>query len=231
MNKAWWYSHTHMLLAYIPTNKNNRLFLLRCCIYSTNKCYNANICWHYNNNKQEKCHACLCLQWKSFITSGPEFKKLFPCSSQLNTKFILLINVKNCWHFHIYLHVNTTSERLKERNFFICRYFSFFWVVEISCSVELSMKKKIITAGPVSDRIIQKIGFLSTILILFFIKTYLSGCWDHHKKDCFEPAFVLYIICVQAWDKQQGPSDRVDFMSVFNLFACWIILHCRFLFN
>ena len=29
----------------------------------------------------------------------------------------------NCWHFNIYKHDNTTSERLKARNVFICRYF------------------------------------------------------------------------------------------------------------
>ena len=37
--------------------------------------------------------------------------------------------------------INTISERLKKaRHFFICRYFIFI-AVEISCSVELSMKK------------------------------------------------------------------------------------------
>ena len=31
--------------------------------------------------------------------------KLFPCSAQLSTKFILFVNFKNakdCWHFNIY---------------------------------------------------------------------------------------------------------------------------------
>ena len=38
--------------------------------------------------------------------------------------------------------INRISERLnKARHFFICLYFSFLLAVEISCSVELSMKK------------------------------------------------------------------------------------------
>ena len=38
----------------------------------------------------------------SFITTGPEVIKLFPCSTQLSTKLILLINVNNFLHFNIY---------------------------------------------------------------------------------------------------------------------------------
>ena len=38
--------------------------------------------------------------------------------------------------------INTSSERLQARNFFICGYFSFYeQLVEILCSVELSMNK------------------------------------------------------------------------------------------
>ena len=38
--------------------------------------------------------------------------------------------------------INTISERLKARNFFICRYLSFkLKAVKISCSVNLSIKK------------------------------------------------------------------------------------------
>ena len=70
---------------------------------------------------------------------GPEVIKLFSCSTQLNTKFIVLINVKMPTNVGISTFmrmINTTSERLKDRNFFICRYFSFY-----EHSVELSMKK------------------------------------------------------------------------------------------
>ena len=43
--------------------------------------------------------------------TGPEVIKLFLFSTQLSKKFISMIN--------------TTSERLKAGNFFICRYFIF----------------------------------------------------------------------------------------------------------
>ena len=53
--------------------------------------------------------------------------KLFSYSTQLSTKFILLINVKMptiVGMLTFIRMINTTSERLKARNFFICRYFS-----------------------------------------------------------------------------------------------------------
>ena len=59
--------------------------------------------------------------------SGLEFIKLFPCSTQLSTEFILLINVKMLTIVGILTFIsmiNTTSERLNARNFFIFRYFS-----------------------------------------------------------------------------------------------------------
>ena len=52
--------------------------------------------------------------------------KLF--SAQLSTKYILLINVKMLTIVGILTFIsmiNTTSERLKATNFFICQYFSF----------------------------------------------------------------------------------------------------------
>ena len=76
---------------------------------------------------------------------GPEVIKLFPCSTQLSTRFILLVNVKmptiGGTKFTLLINVkmptivgiltfismkNTTSERLKKRNFFICRYLIFY---------------------------------------------------------------------------------------------------------
>ena len=60
---------------------------------------------------------------------GLEVIKLFPCSTHLSTKFILLINVKMPTIVGILTFIsmiNTTSERLKARNFLICRYFSFY---------------------------------------------------------------------------------------------------------
>ena len=61
--------------------------------------------------------------------TGPEVIKLFSCSTRLSTKFILLKNVKMPTIVGILTFIsmiNTTSERLKARNFVICRYFSFY---------------------------------------------------------------------------------------------------------
>ena len=54
---------------------------------------------------------------------------IFSCSIQLSMKFILLINVKMPTivdSLTVISMINTISERLKARNFFICRYFSFY---------------------------------------------------------------------------------------------------------
>ena len=59
----------------------------------------------------------------------PRGSKTFSCSTQLSTKFILLIKVKMSTILGILTFIsmiNTTSERLKARNFFIYRYFSFY---------------------------------------------------------------------------------------------------------
>ena len=58
----------------------------------------------------------------------PEVIKLFSYSTQLSTKFILLIIFKMPTIVGILTFnsmINTTSERPKARHFFICRYFSF----------------------------------------------------------------------------------------------------------
>ena len=69
-------------------------------------------------------------KWLKIMISEarPEVIKLFPCSTQLSTKFILLINVEMPTIVEILTFmgmINTTSERLKARKFFICQYFSF----------------------------------------------------------------------------------------------------------
>ena len=56
-------------------------------------------------------------------TVDPEVIKLFSCLTQQSTKLILLINVDILTFISM---MNTTSERLKARNFFICHYFSFY---------------------------------------------------------------------------------------------------------
>ena len=58
---------------------------------------------------------------------GPEVIKLLPCSTQLSTKFILLINVKMPTIVGILTFlsmINTSSEGRKARSVFFCRYFS-----------------------------------------------------------------------------------------------------------
>ena len=65
--------------------------------------------------------------WEDTDQTGPEVIKLFPYSTQLSKKFILLINVKMPTIVGILTFIsmiNATSERYKARNFFICRYFS-----------------------------------------------------------------------------------------------------------
>ena len=60
---------------------------------------------------------------------GPEVIKHFPCSTQLSTKFILLINVKMPTIVGILTfisRINATSERLKARKVFVSRYISFY---------------------------------------------------------------------------------------------------------
>ena len=60
------------------------------------------------------------------VDPGLKVIKLFSCSAQLSTKFILLINVKMTTIVGILTFIsmiNTTFVRLKARNFFICWYF------------------------------------------------------------------------------------------------------------
>ena len=60
--------------------------------------------------------------------AGPEAIKYFSFSTQLSTKFILLINVKMLivGILTFISMINTTSERLIARQFFMCRRFSFY---------------------------------------------------------------------------------------------------------
>ena len=82
------------------------------------------------------------LKAKTYQKAGPEVIKRFPCSTQLRTKSILLINVKMLSTKFVLLinvkmptivgiltfisMINTTYERLKAILFLICRYFSFY---------------------------------------------------------------------------------------------------------
>ena len=71
--------------------------------------------------------------------SGSEVIKLFSCSTQLSTKFILLINVKMPTFFGILTFVcriNTTLESLEARKIFIFQCFTFF--EQLTFHVQLS---------------------------------------------------------------------------------------------
>ena len=60
---------------------------------------------------------------------GPVVLNLSSYSTQLSIKFTMLINVKmptNVGILTFISMINTTSERLKARNLFICLYFSFY---------------------------------------------------------------------------------------------------------
>ena len=60
---------------------------------------------------------------------GLEVINLLSCSTQLSMNFILPINVKIPAIVGILTFIsmiNTTSERLKARHFFICQYFGFY---------------------------------------------------------------------------------------------------------
>ena len=84
---------------------------------------------------------------KSFLTlsPGPEVINFFSCSTQLCTKFILLINLK-CQQAFISM-IATTSERLKARNLFICRYFSFYEQLKFCAQLSWACKK-FLTSSP-----------------------------------------------------------------------------------
>ena len=82
--------------------------------------------------------------WNNTTNTGPEVIKLFPCLTGLSRKFILLINVKMPTIVGILTFIsmtNTTSERLKARNFFICRYFSFYEQLKFPAQLSWAWKK------------------------------------------------------------------------------------------
>ena len=75
------------------------------------KTFELAACGHVSASSQSL-HFILSLRlYSSFITSRPGLKviKDVLCPAQLSMKFILLIIVKICWHFNIYISsINTT---------------------------------------------------------------------------------------------------------------------------
>ena len=97
-------------------------------------------------------------------SAWPRGYKFFPCSTQLSTKFILLINVKMPTIVGILTFIsmiNATSERL----------------LHLSVAVEICMKK-FITAGPDLD---QTIDTLMVFLKEFF-KVFLKNNLEYNMK-------------------------------------------------
>ena len=69
-----------------------------------------------------------CIQ-NSSESSGADVIILFSCSTQLSMEFITLTNAKMSTIVDILTFIsmiNTTFERLKARNIFICQYFRFY---------------------------------------------------------------------------------------------------------
>ena len=76
--------------------------------------------------------------------SGPEVIKLFSCSTQLSTKFILLINVKMPTIVGILTFISmidTPSEGLKARNFLMCLYFRFYMQLKFRAQLSWAWKQ------------------------------------------------------------------------------------------
>ena len=97
----------------------------------------------------DKKHAKFPSRQRVNLASGPEFIKLFSCSTLPSTKFILLINVKMPTIVGILTFIsmiNTTSESLKARKFGILRLFSLMssWNFVLSW---VEHEKSFITSG------------------------------------------------------------------------------------
>ena len=101
----------------------------------------------WSNISIKRSNAVLGDSWQLFSNmkeSWPEVIKLFSCSTQLCMKFFLLINVKMPTIVGILTFtsmINTTSERLKPRYFFICRYFSFYEQLKFHAQLSWAWKK------------------------------------------------------------------------------------------
>ena len=101
-----------------------------------------------------------------YTTSGPEvIKKSY--STQLSTKFILLIKSKMPIIVGILTFIcmiNTTSKRLKSRNFFYCRHFSSYEQLKFRAPCSFDCPQMI----PLSITKISPVLRIHTILSLLF---------------------------------------------------------------
>ena len=67
--------------------------------------------------------------------SGPEVIKLFPCSTQLGMKFVMLINLK------LLTVVNSFLINIAEHEILSANKYAYLLAEKILCSAHLSMKK------------------------------------------------------------------------------------------
>ena len=95
-------------------------------------------------------------------------------------KFILLINVKMPTIVGVLTFlsmINTTSERLKARNVFICRYFSFYEQLKFHAQLSWAWKKFYNLGGQAWSFELLLTGAMSTNIMCKFVQLYLySHC-------------------------------------------------------
>ena len=138
MQKSWLKFLIHLFLGGGGNNSN----LWQDILYELSRPPDKNV--YQKNYKQEKGEIWIYTLRSLKLRSKPEVIKPFPCSTQLSKKFILLKNVKMSTIVGILTYIsmkNTTSERLKARNFFICRYFSFYEQLKFLAQLSWASKK------------------------------------------------------------------------------------------
>ena len=126
-----------------------------------------------------------------FFSIRPKVIKLFSCSIQLSTKFIMLIHVKMPTIVGILTFIsmiNITSERLKARNFFIWWHFSFYEHLKFRSHLSWAWKK----FYNLRARIVESI-WAQKALDLIFLLFVFSVKWSREV--------ILLILCVYRCEK------------------------------
>ena len=110
--------------------------------------------------------------------SGIKVIKTFSCSIQISMKFILLINVKMPTFAGILTlisSINTIAESFKQEKIFF-HHSNFSWAIEISCSVEISMRKFYNIRARICERIMAiKVWRLELRMIIW------AASWDFQR--------------------------------------------------
>ena len=142
------------------------------------------------------------------ILIRPQVIKLFSFSTQLSTKFILIIIVKKPTIVGILTFIsiiNTTSERLKARNFFCCRYFSLYeqlkkfyilrawWLNQKSADLDLQCfqkRKNLDSAG----QGLEQIGFQNQNACFYAPEGTLGGSSNRTVRPASCPVHISFIL-------------------------------------